>query len=170
MASAYALNSQSVNPANLLELQVLAQVVIDLQNKNNIRGSIPYLAKIAQIVDNQQLTKPSGTSEEDRHRYEKQKNELDKVKADAHAQLADAYFKIGNYINAEASLSFSVAIWEKLLQRQQQDVPDIRSFLLKAYDRLKECYEIMDKQKMATFMEARKSKLLQHPIKPEQDQ
>ncbi|KAF7725887.1 hypothetical protein EC973_009219 [Apophysomyces ossiformis] len=164
MIPAYALSSQSVNPANLLELQVLAQVVVDLQNKNNIRGSIPYLAKIAQIVDNQRLTKPQGTTDAEKSRYEKQSIELNKVKADAHAQLADAYYRIGNYVNAEASLSFSVDIWEKLLQRQTQqnanEEADIRAFLLKAYDRLKECYEVLDKQKMASYMEARKSKLL----------
>ncbi|KAI9027155.1 hypothetical protein CLU79DRAFT_717207 [Phycomyces nitens] len=147
----------STPTSNLLELQVLTQVVVQHQAKNDIRGSIPYLAKIAQIIDNQRIVKP--TIDSCQSTYDIQTRELAKLKADAHSQLADAYFKTANHVQCEASLTLSVKIWERL-QKDQTNNADIRPLLLNAYDQLKECYEALGKPSMAKHMETRKTKLL----------
>jgi hypothetical protein len=153
--SPQSLHSSTVNPANLLELQVLTQVATQLQCNNDIRGSIPYLAKIAQIVDNQKLARPA--REEPQDNYYAQLNQLRKVKADAYAQLADAYFKTQQFVLCESSLLSSVKIWEKLVQHTNEDL----SVQLKAgYKQLKACYEAMGKTQLARHMETKLSKLV----------
>lgn len=151
------LQSNSINPANLLEIQVLTQVINELQSKNDIKGTIPYLAKIVQIVDNQKLDRPSrdeGQAKLDH--YYQQLNQLRKVKADAHAQLANAYFQTQQFILCESSLILSVKIWEKLVQHSSEDF----SVQLKSgYSQLKACYEAMGKNQLAQHADNKLAKL-----------
>lgn len=148
------LNSSSINPANLLEIQVLTQVIADLQSKNDIKGSIPYLAKIVQIIDNQKLVKPS--RDEPKDAYYKQFNQLRKVKADAYSQLADAYFHTQQFIICENTLLVSVKIWEKLVQHTNEDCT---LQLKKGYEQLKTCYEDMGKLQLAQHIENKLDRL-----------
>ncbi|OAD78473.1 hypothetical protein PHYBLDRAFT_163578 [Phycomyces blakesleeanus NRRL 1555(-)] len=154
----------STPTSHLLELQVLTQVVLQHQEKNDIRGSIPYLAKIAQIIDNQRIVKPTDDIDASQSTYDSQIRELNKLKADAHSQLADAYFKTANHVQCEASLTWSVKIWERLIKQDKTTKTtandDIKPLLLNAYDQLKECYEALGKPSMAKHMETRKAKLL----------
>lgn len=143
------LHSSSVNPANLVELQVLTQVVSQLQSQGDVKGSIPYLSKIVQILENQQLEKPSDGNKE---HYYQQFNQLRRVKADAHAQLGHAYFETQQYLMCETSLLTSVKIWEKLVQHH--DV-DFGMQLSCAYEQLKSCYEAMGKTQLAHYMETK---------------
>ncbi|KAI9482530.1 hypothetical protein BDB00DRAFT_879127 [Zychaea mexicana] len=138
--SPHYLQSHYINPASLMELKVLSQVVTQMQQQGNVKGSIPYLAKICQIVDNQQT-------------QDKKKTALDPVRAQAHAQLADAYFKTQQWVQCEASLTLAVKIWEK-------DRDSNATSLAHAYDQLIPCYETLGKQKMAEYMEQRKAKLM----------
>ncbi|KAI8147941.1 hypothetical protein BJV82DRAFT_575087 [Fennellomyces sp. T-0311] len=140
-APAHYLQSQHINPASLVELRVLSQVADQMQKEDDIKGSIPYLAKICQIVDNQ---------------HTKDKVSLDQIRAQAHAQLADAYFKSHQFIQCEATLTIAVKIWEKSNSSRQQ--------LLNAYGLLKACYETMGKQKLADYMDQRKVKLVEQPL------
>lgn len=152
------LHSNSINPANLLEIQVLTQVINELQSKNDIKGSIPYIAKIAQIIDNQKLERPAREEGQEKlEHYYQQLNQLRKVKADAHAQLADAYFQTQQFILCESSLIQSVKIWEKLVQHSSEDfsVP-----LKKGYLQLKACYEAMGKNQLAQHMDTKLSRLV----------
>jgi hypothetical protein len=142
------LRSSTVNPANLVELQVLTQVVTQLQSKDDILGSIAYLSKIVQIIENQRLDKPNGNKEH----YYQQFNQLRIVKADAHAQLADAYFKTQQFILCESSLLTSVKIWEKLVQHNDQD---FSTQLKHGYGQLKTCYEAMGKNQLAQYMDTK---------------
>ncbi|KAI8982213.1 hypothetical protein BDF20DRAFT_912408 [Mycotypha africana] len=159
-----ALHSKTVNPANLLELQVLTKIVTDLQKrkqKDGIRGSIPYLAKIVQIVENQTLEKPSlSASQQEKDKYYKRLNELRKVQADAYAQLADAYFRTQNFILCESNLSIAVKHWEKLLEHDASSVKYCQTRLKDAYEQLAEAYEQMGKENLAQHMKTRKAKLL----------
>lgn len=150
------LNSNTVNPANLLELQVLTQVATQLQSNNDIQGSIPYLAKIAQIVDNQKLDRPP--PEEPQENYYQQFNQLREIKADAYAQLADAYFKTNQFVLCENSLLSSVKIWEKLVQHSKGE--DFTRQRRAGYEQLKACYEAMGKTQLSQHMETKISKLV----------
>jgi hypothetical protein len=146
------LTSSSINPANLLEIQVLTQVIVQLQNNGDVKGSIPYLAKITQIIDNQKLDKKPLKSEgkEKLNGYYKQLNQYQKVKADAHAQLADAYFKTRQYMLCESTLLFSVKIWEKLVLHTNEEF----TLQLKGgYEQLKVCYENMGKLQLAQHID-----------------
>ncbi|KAI8377792.1 uncharacterized protein BYT42DRAFT_571716 [Radiomyces spectabilis] len=160
MPSPHALGSQSINPSKLMELEVLSQVVSTLQAKNDFKASIPYLAKMAQIVDNQQIgpSSPSSPSSQTPEQRRQQQYLLDKLKADAHARLADAYYKTGRFIESEASLSLSVKLWETLMSKGYDDV---RPLLMKAYDSLGQCYEALHKPQMVKHMQTRKQKLVQ---------
>ncbi|KAI9360687.1 hypothetical protein BD770DRAFT_384628 [Pilaira anomala] len=151
------LHSSSINPANLVELQVLTQVVAQLQSNEDIRGSIPYLAKIVQILENQKLEKPKG--DQDKLGYYKQYNQLRLVQADAHAQLAEAYFKTQQFISCESSLLKSVKIWEKLVQHGNV-TGDLRPQLTQAYIQLQESYEAMGKAQLAQHIENKLARLL----------
>jgi hypothetical protein len=148
------LRSSSINPANLLELQVLTKVITQLQSNNDIRGSIPYLAKIVQIVEHQKLDRPSDPTKQSH--YYQQLNELRKVKADAYAQLADAYFQTQQYILCESSLLVSVKLWENLVRH---DALQETGALRLAYEQLKICYEQMGKIQLAQHMETKLSRL-----------
>jgi hypothetical protein len=151
------LHSNSVNPANLLELQVLTKVITQLQSNNDIRGSIPYLAKIVQIIDHQKLDRPNRDEDAIKQQhYYRQLNELRKVKADAYAQLADAYFQTQQYVLCESSLLVSVKIWENLVRH---DALQETSALKLAYEQLKACYEQMGKTQLAQHMETKLSRL-----------
>ncbi|KAI8876088.1 hypothetical protein K501DRAFT_262735 [Backusella circina FSU 941] len=154
MVQPQTLISNTVNPANLLELQVLSKIVQDLDNKNDIKGAIPYLAKMTQIVDNQAITKP--TDQAKLPNYHLQMNELSKTKANAHAQLAEAFYKTHDFMQCESSLTVSIKIWEKLVRHDTSIIP----LLTSAYDRLKLCYEALGKNQMANNIESRKTKLL----------
>lgn len=135
--------SKSMNPASLQELQVLQHVATRLQNQGDVKGSIPYLAKICQIVDNQRP--------EPEHR-----DAMDTVRAQAHAQLAEAYFKTFQFTLCESQWMLALDIWEKRVS----DDASLRESLLHAYDQLKSCYETLGKTQMAHYMDKRKSKLL----------
>ncbi|KAI9270527.1 hypothetical protein BDA99DRAFT_534639 [Phascolomyces articulosus] len=126
MTSPHYLQSQHINPASLVELQVLSKVATEMQLQDNVKGSIPYLAKICQIVDNQQTDS---------------KKAMDQIRAQAHVQLADAYFKSHQFVQCEASLSIAVKLWEKSRLDNQQH-------LASAYDQLKACYETLEKYKL----------------------
>ncbi|KAG2199632.1 hypothetical protein INT47_005157 [Mucor saturninus] len=143
-----ALHSSSVNPANLVELQVLTQVSSQLQSSGDVAGSIPYLAKIVQILENQQLEKKSS-------RYKQQCEQLRRVQADAHAQLGDAYYKTGQYVVCEHALLRSVKIWEKLVQQDSSVCGPLRA----AYEQLKSSYEAMGKTQLAQHIETKLERL-----------
>ncbi|CDH51563.1 predicted protein [Lichtheimia corymbifera JMRC:FSU:9682] len=100
------LNSQSLNPATVMEINVLKRVAME-QQRTNPGASIPYFAKICQIVDNQR------PPDNDPMR-------LNIIRADAHAQLADAYHKVQNWIQCEASLMVAVKIWERMLETPEE--------------------------------------------------
>ena len=138
MTPPHYLQSQYINPASLVELQVLSQVATGMQQQGNVKGSIPYLAKICQIVDNQRTDNKPG---------------LDQIRAQAHSQLADAYFKAQQFVQCEASLNLAVKIWEKAKTTTTTD------YLLSAYDQLVGCYEALGKSKMIEYMQQRKAKL-----------
>ncbi|KAG1462068.1 hypothetical protein G6F46_001091 [Rhizopus delemar] len=144
--------SNTVNPANLLEIQILSNIITELHSKNDIRGSIPYLAKIVQIIDNQKLERGS-----DKDRYYRQLNEYRKVQSRAHFDLGEAYFKTQDFISSEISLSIAVKSWEKLLK--YENTVEFKKDLSIAYDYLKICYESMGKHQLAQYMESRKAKL-----------
>ncbi|CAO3656486.1 unnamed protein product [Mucor fragilis] len=155
-----ALRSNSVNPSNLVELQVLTKIVNQLQSNNDMKGSIPYLAKIVQIVANQRLERPSSTATEDiKQRYYQQLNELSKVQADAYAQLADAYFQTQQFVTCESNLILSVKIWERLLKHDAASTDTIRPRLKAAYKQLEEAYEAMGKTQLAQHMATRLDRL-----------
>ena len=148
------LQSKSVNPSNLLELQVLTQVVTQLQANKDVRGSIPYLAKIAQIVENQTLVKP--TEKEGLDHYYQQLNQLNKVKADANAQLGNAYFQTQQFILCESVLLRSVKLWENLVQHTTENFnPQLKA----SYQQLKTCYESLGKTQLAQHMDIKLSKV-----------
>lgn len=153
-----ALRSNSVNPANLVELEVLTKIVTQLQNNNDIKGSIPYLAKIVQIVANQRLERPTSASEDKQHYYQ-QLNELSKVQADAYAQLADAYFQTQQFITCESNLILSVKIWERLLKHDPASIETTKLRLKTAYKQLSEVYEAMGKTQLAQHMEIKLERL-----------
>lgn len=153
-----ALRSNSVNPANLVELEVLTKIVTQLQNNNDIKGSIPYLAKIVQIVANQRLERPTSASEDKQH-YHQQLNELSKVQADAYAQLADAYFQTQQFIACESNLILSVKIWERLLKHDPASIETTKLRLKTAYKQLSEVYEAMGKTQLAQHMEIKLERL-----------
>jgi hypothetical protein len=154
-----ALRSNSVNPANLVELQVLTKIVTQLQNNNDIKGSIPYLAKIVQIVSNQRLERPTSASEDKQQHYYQQLNELSKVQADAYAQLADAYFQTQQFITCESNLILSVKIWERLLKHDPASIEITKLRLKIAYKQLSEAYEAMGKTQLAQHMESKLERL-----------
>ncbi|KAI7862392.1 hypothetical protein BDF14DRAFT_100405 [Spinellus fusiger] len=137
----------------------LLNSVMGLQDNTNIKGSIPYLAKMVQWVENQSITKVVDADEAQRSLYQKQTLQLSLLKADAHAQLADAFFKAKNHVQCEASLTFSIKIWERLM-KQKESPQEIPLLLSNAYDQLKECYEVLGKTSMACHIETRKIKLL----------
>lgn len=120
------------------------------QQKTNPGASIPYLAKICQIVDNQR------PPENDPMR-------LNIIRADAHAQLADAYHKVQNWIQCEASLMVAVKIWERILETPEESDGKMtaRTRLGEAYDILRICYDTLGNRRLAELMEKRKSKLAQ---------
>jgi hypothetical protein len=109
---------------------------------------------MTQIVDNQTIAKP--TDQAKLANYHLQLNELSKTKANAHAQLAEAFYKTNDFIQCEYSLTVSMKIWERLLARHDKTIIPL---LESAYDRLKLCYEALGKNQMATNMESRKAKL-----------
>ncbi|CEP14659.1 hypothetical protein [Parasitella parasitica] len=158
MAQPQSLQSNSVNPANLVELQVLTRIVEQLQTNNDMKGSIPYLAKIVQIVANQRLEKPSPTTKDKQHYYQ-QLNELSKVQADAYAQLAAAYFQTQQFISCEANLILSVKMWEKLLRHDPASIDTTKLRLKAAYKQLAEAYAAMGKLQLAQHMEAKLERL-----------
>ncbi|KAL9541094.1 hypothetical protein PS6_010461 [Mucor atramentarius] len=130
-----ALRSNSVNPSNLVELQVLTKIVTQLQGSNDMKGSIPYLAKIVQIVANQRLEKPSPAApDESKQRYYQQLNELSK------------------FITCESNLILSVKIWERLLKHDPASIDTITPRLKAAYKQLNEAYEAMGKTQLAQHM------------------
>lgn len=141
------LNSQSLNPASLMEINVLKRVAME-QQKTNVQASIPYYAKICQIVDNQRL--PDNDT-----------MPLNTIRADAHAQLADAYYKVQNWIQCEASLMVAVKIWERMLEMPEESDGKLtaKTRLGEAYDILRTCYNTLGKSRLAELMEKRKSKL-----------
>ncbi|KAI8070176.1 hypothetical protein BDF21DRAFT_425143 [Thamnidium elegans] len=154
MPTPQSLHSSSINPANLVELQVLTQVITQLQSTNDIAGAIPYLAKIVQIVNNQKLVKPS----EPTANYYQQLNQLRLVQADAYSQLADAYFHTQQFIKCESNLLQSVRIWEKLVQHGNAS-EDLKPRLKQAYGMLKTCYEDMGKGQLAQHMEIKLNRI-----------
>lgn len=142
------LHSESINPANLLELKVLHQIATKLQSEGNVKGSIPYFAKICQIVDNQRI---------DGDDTDAKRDALDTIRAQAHIQLADAYFKTLQFTQCESSLSLAVKIFEKQMQR---DIIIDRNQLARAYEQLHDCYDALGKHQLADFMDERRQKLL----------
>ncbi|KAI8644983.1 hypothetical protein BD408DRAFT_412459 [Parasitella parasitica] len=158
MAQPQSLQSNSVNPANLVELQVLTNIVAQLQANNDMKGSIPYLAKIAQIVANQRLDKPSLATNDKQHYYQ-QLNELSKVQADAYAQLADAYFQTQQFILCESNLILSVKMWERLLRYDPASTDTTKLRLKAAYNQLAEAYKAMGKLQLAQHMEIKLKKM-----------
>ncbi|GAA5813025.1 hypothetical protein MFLAVUS_006491 [Mucor flavus] len=154
MPTPQALHSSSINPANLVELQVLTQVITQLQSSNDIAGTIPYLAKIVQIVNNQNLSKPTTQLP----KYYQQLNQLRLVQADAYSQLAEAYFHTHQFIKCESNLLASVRIWEKLVQHGNVS-EDLKPRLKQAYVMLKACYEDMGKGQLAQHMEIKLSRI-----------
>ncbi|KAI8097977.1 uncharacterized protein B0P05DRAFT_522811 [Gilbertella persicaria] len=150
--------SSSINPANLLELQVLTNITSQLQSQGDIQNSIPYLAKIVQIVESQRLgEKP--TEPEKRQGYYKQFNELRKIKAEAYAHLADAYFKTQQFVQCESSLLISVKIWEKLVQHEPEEAEHSNKQLQIAYKQLYACYKAMGKTQLAEHIQTKLSRL-----------
>lgn len=143
------LNSQSLNPATVMEINVLKRVAME-QQKSNPGASIPYFAKICQIVDNQR------PPENDPMR-------LNIIRADAHAQLADAYYKVQNWIQCEASLMVAVKIWERMLETPEETDGKMtaRTRLGEAYDILRICYDTLGNRRLAEMIDQRKSKLAQ---------
>ncbi|KAI9323085.1 hypothetical protein BX666DRAFT_2021848 [Dichotomocladium elegans] len=147
----YQLHSHNVNPASLVELQVLSKIAAQLQASGDVKGSIPYLAKICQIVDNQQADSTRS---------------LDLVRADAHYQLGGAYFRANQFQQCEASLMISVKLWENHQRRQPKQEKGEKSFfdrLSSSYDMLATSYESLGKQQLAEQMGKRKLKLSQRP-------
>ncbi|KAI8340166.1 hypothetical protein BC941DRAFT_419597, partial [Chlamydoabsidia padenii] len=153
MTTPHSLRSTSINPANLLELEVLSRIVSEKHTNNDVRGSIPYLAKMAQIIDNQRLEKGSTLQ---------QQQALSTLQADAHRQLGQAYMNTGQYTQAEASLTNSTKKLEYLLKGggDNNNNKMITNQLLQGYDLLKECFEVLGKPHMVQGMENRKLKYM----------
>ncbi|KAI8350346.1 hypothetical protein EDC96DRAFT_519641 [Choanephora cucurbitarum] len=145
--------SSSVNPANLLELKVLSNIVSQLQEQGDMGQAIPYLAKMVQIVDSQRLEKP--TDPQNKTPYYSQLNELQKLKADAYSQLAFAYLKTHQFVQCESWLTSSIKLWEKLIRYDPQGQPS----LMVAYEALIECYMAMGKDHLAQHIQTRLCKL-----------
>ncbi|KAG1451415.1 hypothetical protein G6F56_008095 [Rhizopus delemar] len=145
----HTLNSNTVNPANLLEIQVLSKIVTELRTKKDISGTIPYLAKIVQIVDNQKIEKD--------HNYHRQMKEYRQVQSRAHFDLGQAYFETHQYTSSETYLSMAAKTWENLLK--YENMLELKDCLHVVYDYLKTCYESMGKNQLAQHMESRKTKL-----------
>ena len=143
------LHSQTLNPASLMEINVLKRVAME-QQKTNVRASIPYFAKICQIVDNQRSPDDDPMP-------------LNIIRADAHAQLADAYYKVQNWIQCEASLMVAVKIWERMLEMPEETDGKMTALtrLGNAYDLLRICYGSLGNSRLAELMDKRKSKLAQ---------
>ncbi|KAI8978438.1 hypothetical protein BDB01DRAFT_799867 [Pilobolus umbonatus] len=160
MATPQRLISNSVNPANLVELETLTKVIDRLQQQNDIKGSIPYLAKIVQILDNQTIQRPPKEDKARLPHYYQQINELHKVQANAHFQLAEAQYQVYDFIACESSLTLSVKLWEKLLHYNPGYQSELRPLLIKSYETLKLCYDAMGKSQLAMYMDTRKNKLL----------
>ncbi|CAO3628248.1 unnamed protein product [Cunninghamella echinulata] len=173
MNTPYNLQTTSINPANLMELQVLSQVVTDKQGKNDIIGSIPYLAKMTQIIDHQQIPKQNDDNNNNNSsnncnnnnslQYNKQEQEriLFSLQADAHKQLGDAYLKTGQYIQAEASFTMSTKRLELLCKKKNiKPNNETKLELIQLYDKLIQCYQYMNKPHMVRGIEDRKLKYL----------
>jgi murein L,D-transpeptidase YcbB/YkuD len=160
MATSHSLRSTSINPANLIELQLLSQIVTQKQSANDIRGSIPYLAKMAQIIDNQRLETTVAASSPQQQQLQQQQHTLRLLQADAHRQLGQAYMKIGQYIQAEASLTITIQRLESLLKGDNAATSHtiVVNQLIEGYDLLKECFELLGKPHMVQGMENRKRK------------
>ncbi|CAO3597866.1 unnamed protein product [Absidia cylindrospora] len=154
MNAPHSLKSTSINPANLIELEVLSQIVSEKQNNNDIRGSIPYLAKMAQIIDNQRLEQVTDNNEQQQRI---QQRTLYSLQADAHRQLGQAYLGTGLYTQAEASLSITIQRLESLLKDNNGSTDTVLQ-LLQGYDLLKECFQVMNKPHLVQGMENRKLK------------
>ncbi|KAI9303296.1 hypothetical protein BJ944DRAFT_268658 [Cunninghamella echinulata] len=179
MNTPYNLQTTSINPANLMELQVLSQVVADKQGKNDIKGSIPYLAKMTQIIDHQQIPKQNGNNKNNnisdknnndnsnsnnnnpQSNKKEQQRILFSLQADAYKQLGDAYLKTGQYIQAEASFTMSTKRLELLCKKNDvRPNNETRLELMELYDKLIQCYQYMNKPHMVRGIEDRKLKYL----------
>ncbi|CAO3633761.1 unnamed protein product [Cunninghamella blakesleeana] len=179
MNAPYNLQNTSINPANLMELQVLSQVVLDKQKQNDIKGSIPYLAKMTQIIDHQQLSTTKqhkkqkddgnyddniGNNVDDMNDQKEKERLLFSLQAEAHKQLADSYLKTGQYIQAEASYTISTKRLETLCKKNNEKPNnETRLELIQIYDNLIECYQMMNKPHMVRGIENRKLKYLSAP-------
>lgn len=162
MTTSYSLRSTSINPANLIELELLSQIVTERQSANDICGSIPYLAKMAQIIDNQRLeeTLAASSPQQQQQQQRQQRQTFRLLQADAHRQLGQAYMKTGQYIQAEASLSITIQRLESLMKDDTTATSHtiIVNQLIEGYDLLKECFELLGKPHMVQGMENRKRK------------
>ncbi|CAO3703833.1 unnamed protein product [Rhizopus stolonifer] len=120
----HTLNSNTANPANLLEIQVLSKIVAELQTKKDISGTIPYLAKIVQIVDNQKIEKDQN--------YQRQMKEYRQIQSRAHFDLGQAYFETHQYTSSEIYLSMAAKTWENLLKHE--NMLELKDCLYVVYD------------------------------------
>ncbi|ORY91234.1 hypothetical protein BCR43DRAFT_498735 [Syncephalastrum racemosum] len=121
------------NPASAMELRILEAVVQDCPT---VKASIPYLAKICQIVD--QDSPPE-------------------TRARAHVRLANAYFKTQQFIQCEASLTHAVKLYEK----SDNNNNDNGEELDQAYAQLRDCYDALGKRQLAEHIETRRQKRLE---------
>ena len=111
-------------------------------------------------MDNQRLIKPDKGDKVKLNAYYQQYNELRKIQANAHYQLADACYHIKDFVTCESSLTLAVKQWEKLVLHNPEYQNELSPLLLRSYETLKLCYEAMGKLQMAQYMDTRKTKLL----------
>ncbi|KAI8063311.1 hypothetical protein BC940DRAFT_307623 [Gongronella butleri] len=141
----------------LIEVQALRKVVAEKEKDNDIKGAIPYLAKVAQIFDKQQPSGGSGNKgqpDDDMVR----RMTLVLAQADAHYQLGRAYQQTGQYIQAEATLTLTARLLEKVSRAGYLTTADAQQQLLATYDLLIDCYQVMGKPHLERGMMDRKSK------------
>ncbi|ORX55018.1 hypothetical protein DM01DRAFT_1335309 [Hesseltinella vesiculosa] len=131
----------------MIEFAMVRKIVAEKEAAQDYKGAVPFLSKLAQLVDNAMA--PADDQQRVAHCL---------CQADCHFKLGYAFQRTGNYIQAEASLTMTMRLVEKLI-KQQQATEASRQRLVATYDLLIECYHMMGKYHLERGMMDRKQKL-----------
>ncbi|KAJ2963125.1 hypothetical protein NQZ79_g1832 [Umbelopsis isabellina] len=143
-----------MDPIKVLELQSLTKVANEKNKTEGVEASIPYLAKIVQILD-------THSSQRSQNNTASTIQAIEHKAIDARKDYADALFATHRYTECEVQMGLVCKTLERYLKRGDitDDLRrDLQSKLLVCYPRWADCYENLGNSHLASKVRQRTQK------------
>lgn len=144
-----------MDPIKVLELQSLTKVANEKKKTEGVEASIPYLAKIVQILD-------THTAQRSQNNTTSIIQATENMAIDARKNYADALFATHRYTECEVQMGIACKTLERYIKRADiaDDLRrDLESKLLVCYPRWADCYENLGNSHLASKVRQRTQKL-----------